>query len=156
MKTQSNFKRALQALLISGISVFAVVSAQAADPVRVTANNYVRAESDFQMRGYIEKLDNFGKFHHYREPYDVNNQVTVRGNRDALYSFGVFDLTSPLTITLPDTKGRYQSRQVINQDHSLAAVYSPKTVTLPEDIVGARYVFLKTFEHSWIRTMRKI
>ena len=58
-------------------------------PVKVTAHNYVRAESDFQMRGYIEKFNCFGKFVHVREPYDVNNQVTVRGQRDTLYSWGV-------------------------------------------------------------------
>ena len=68
-------------------------------PLQVTAFNYVRAESDIQMKGYIESLDIFGKFHHNRQPYDVDNQVTVRGNRDTLYSFGVFDLRSPVTIT---------------------------------------------------------
>jgi hypothetical protein len=51
------------------------------------------------MKGCIESLNNFGKFHHDRKPYDVDNQVTIRGNRDTLYSFGVFDLRSPLTIS---------------------------------------------------------
>ena len=83
--------------------------ALAGNSFEVTANNYVRAETDFQMRGYIEKLDCFGKLVHSRKPYDVNNQVTVRANRDTLYSFGVFDLRSPVTVTLPDTGGRYQS-----------------------------------------------
>ena len=142
MKSQATLPRTLQALLIAGACIFALARAQAADPVQVTANNYVRAESDFQMRGYIENFDSFGKFHHSRKPYDVNNQVTVRGNRDTLYSFGVFDLTSPLTITLPDTKGRYQSLMVVNQDHSLAAAYSPTTVTLTEDKVGTRFALL--------------
>ena len=142
MNTQSKLRRTLQALFITGISIFAFAPAFAEDPVQVTAVNYVRAESDFQMKGYIEKLDCFGKFTHIRKPYDVENQVTVRGNRDTLYSFGVFDLTSPLSITLPDPEGRYQSLMVVNQDHSLAAAYSPKTVTLTEDNVGTRYVFL--------------
>jgi len=53
----------------------------------VTIGNYVRAESDFQFRGYIAKLDCFGRLVHYRAPYDVHNQVTVSGNRDTLYSF---------------------------------------------------------------------
>jgi hypothetical protein len=34
------------------------------------------------MKGYIESYNNFGKFEHFRKPYDVDNQVTVRGNRD--------------------------------------------------------------------------
>ncbi|MCP4404460.1 MAG: DUF1214 domain-containing protein [bacterium] len=94
------------------------------------------------MKGYIEKLDCFGKFSHARQPYDVDNQVTVRGNRDTLYSFGVFDLRSPLTITLPDTKGRYQSLMIVSQDHSIWGLYGPKTGTLTEENVGTRYVFL--------------
>jgi hypothetical protein len=142
MKTQSIFQRILQAFFIAGISIFALSPAHAAIAVKVTADNYVRAESDFQMKGYVETFKCFGKFYHSRKPYDVENQVTVRGNRDTLYSFGVFDLTSPLTITLPDTNGRYQSLMVVNQDHSIAAAYGPKTVTLTQDKVGTRYVIL--------------
>ena len=120
MKTQSILQRTLQALFITGISIVALAPAMAQEPVRVTADNYVRAESDFQMKGYIENFNCFGKFAHSRKPYDVDNQVTVRGNRDTLYSFGVFDLTSPLTVTLPDTKGRYQSLMIVSQDHSIS------------------------------------
>jgi hypothetical protein len=94
---------------MTGISVFALTPAFAADLVEVTAGNYVRAETDFQMKGYIEKFDCFGKLVHVREPYDVNDQVTVRANMDTLYSWAVFDLSTPLTITLPEPKGRYQS-----------------------------------------------
>ena len=115
------------------------------DPIQgaeVTANNYVRAESDFQMKGYIEIFNCFGMFHHSRKPYDVNNQVTIRGNRDTLYSFAVFDLTSPVSITLPDTKGRYQSLMVVSQDHSISVDYSPEQITLTKEHAGTRYVFL--------------
>ena len=134
--------------MIIAIKMFTILmlgmteSALAQDSLKVTASNYVRAESDFQMKGYIKSFNCFGKFHHSRKPYDVDKQVTVRGNRDTLYSFGVFDLASPLTITLPDTKGRYQSLMVVNQDHSIAAAYGPKTVTLTQDKVGTRYVIL--------------
>jgi hypothetical protein len=105
--------------------------------VKVTAHNYVRAESDFQMKGYIKSYNNFGKFEHFRKPWDVDNQITVRGNRDTLYSFGVWDLKSPVTITLPETGGRY-----VNQDHSIWSFYGPRTGTLTEEKVGTRYVFL--------------
>ena len=110
--------------------------------VKVTARNYVRAESDFQMRGYIEKLNCFGKFAISRKPYDVDNQVTVRGNRDTLYSFGVWDLTSPVTVTLPDPEGRYQSLMIVSQDHSIWGFYGPRTGTLTEEKVGTRYALL--------------
>ena len=80
--------------------------------------------------------------------------MTVRGNRDTLYSFGVLDLRSPVTVTLPDTKGRYQSLMIVSQDHSIWGLYGPKTGTLTEEKVGTRYVFLP-FEPLRIRTMRK-
>jgi hypothetical protein len=142
MKTQSTLQRTLQSLFITWLAVFAFAPAHAADAPKVTADNYVRAESDFQMKGYIENLNCFGKFTHSRKPYDVNNQVTVRGNRDTLYSFGVFDLRSPLTITLPDPEGRYQSLMIVSQDHSIWGLYGPKKGTLTEDKVGTRYVLL--------------
>jgi len=142
MTRQSMLQRTLQALLITGISIFGLAPAHAEDAVKVTAGNYVRAESDFQMKGYIASLNCFGKFVHYREPYDVDNQVTVSGNRDTLYSIGVFDLRSPVTVTLPETEGRYQSIMIVSQDHSIWGLYGPKTGTLTEEKVGTRYVLL--------------
>ena len=53
MKKQSKLYRALQFLLITGISIFALAPAHAADSPEVTGFNYVRAESDIQMKGYI-------------------------------------------------------------------------------------------------------
>ena len=142
MNTQSKLRRTLQALFITGISIFAFAPAFAEDPVQVTAGNYVRAETDFQMKDYVDKYGCFAKFHHSRDPYDVHNQVTIRANRDTLYSFGVFDLRSPLTITLPETGGRYQSLMIVNQDHSIWSFYGPRTGILTEEKAGTRYVFL--------------
>ena len=68
--------------------------------------------------------------------------MTVSGNRDTLYSVGVFDLRSPVTVTLPETEGRYQSIMIVSQDHSIWGLYGPKTGTLTEEKVGTRYVFL--------------
>ena len=134
--------RVLPALLMAGTAICVVAPAHAADAPTVTAFNYVRAESDIQMKGYIESFDILGKFHHNRQPYDVNNQITIRGNRDTLYSFGVFDLRSPVTITLPETEGRYQSLMIVNQDHSIWSFYGPRTGTLTEEKAGTRYVLL--------------
>jgi hypothetical protein len=142
MKTTLKLQRALTAVLISALSIFALAPAQAADAPEVTAANYVRAETDVQMKGYIATYNNFGKFEHFRQPYDVNNQVTVRTNMDTLYSFGVWDLRSPVTITLPETGGRYQSLMIVSQDHSIWSFYGPRTGTLTEEKVGSRYVFL--------------
>jgi len=143
VKKKLVLQRTLQALFVAGLLIPALARAYAADAPKVTAFNYVRAESDMQMRGYIENYDCFGKFAHSRKPYDVSKQVTIRGNRDTIYSFGVFDLrSSPLTITLPETKGRYQSLMVVNQDHSIWSFYGPRTGTLTEEKAGTRYVLL--------------
>jgi len=142
MKNKSVLQRSLQGLAIAGLSIFAMATAYAADALKVTPFNYVRAETDFQMKSYIDKFNCFQKFVHVREPYDVNGQVTVRGQRDTLYSWGVFDLNSALTISLPETKGRYQSLMIVNQNHSIKSVYSPTQVTLTKDSVGTRYATL--------------
>ncbi|MFT5138771.1 MAG: hypothetical protein ACI9H8_000708 [Lysobacterales bacterium] len=142
MNTTSRIYQALRGLFIAAISFVALAPAHAQDDVQVTAHNYVRAESDLQMTGYIEVQDNFGKFKHNREPWGVESRVTVRPNRDTLYSIGVFDLSSPLTIRLPDPKGRYQSLMAISQDHSIGSIYGPSEVTLTEERVGTQYVML--------------
>jgi hypothetical protein len=113
----------------------------AAEPVNVL--NYVRAESDMQFKGYAAKAGGVGKLLSFREVYSVENQVTIRGNRDTLYSFGVYDLTSPITIIKPDSPDRFQSLLVIDQD-----MYNPVLkngggeVTLTIGDVGTRYVMV--------------
>ena len=108
MNKQMKQIRSTCALLIASALYLTPVALSAEDSVKVTADTYVRAETDYQFKTYVDKLGSFGKFFHNRKPYDVNNQTTVRANRDTLYSFGVFDLNSPVTITLPEPKGRYQ------------------------------------------------
>ena len=117
MKTNQSLAVVVAGLIMAGMLIGQASWAE--DVVKVTADNYVRAETDYQVKTYVEGLGCFGKFIHSRKPYDVDNQVTVRANRDTLYSFGVFDLTSPVTIMLPDPKGRYQSLMLISQDHSI-------------------------------------
>jgi len=77
--------------------------------------------------------------------YDVTKQLTIRLNTDTLYSFGVFDLTAPLELSIPRTD-RYVSAMIVNQDHSLFALYQGEH-ELTKESVGTRYVFiiLRTF-----------
>jgi len=118
---------------------------QAQTSNQVTTQNFVRAETDMQMQGYVDNFDCFGKLHHNREMYDVTKQLTIRANTDTLYSFGVYDLSEPLTLHMPKAD-RYQSAMIVSQDHSLYAAYSGDA-TLTEKEVGSRYVFiiLRTF-----------
>ncbi|MEJ2086279.1 MAG: DUF1214 domain-containing protein [Acidobacteriota bacterium] len=130
--------------LLTALSVaFLAVNSVFAGDVKVNLAHYVRAESDMQLKGYAEKAGGVGKLLNMREPYSVENQTTIRGNRDTLYSMGVFDLISPVTITKPASPDRFQSMLVVDQDQ-----YNPvlKTgageVTLTLDNVGTRYVLV--------------
>lgn len=109
----------------------------------VTTDNFARAESDNYFAGFV-KQGGFGKLKHNRELADVNNQTVVRMNRDTLYSFGVFDLDAgPVTVNLPDAKGRFMSLLLINEDHYNPGTYydaGPHEITREQ--VGTRYVTL--------------
>lgn len=125
------------------ITLLLAVDSLFAGEKKVNLSNYVRAESDMQMKAYAKKAGGVGKLVHFREPYSVVDQVTIRGNRDTLYSMGVFDLIEPLTIIRPDSSNRFQSMLVIDQD-----MYNPVLrngggqTTLTLDNVGTRYVLV--------------
>ena len=108
----------------------------------VDAYNFTRAETDMQMKGYSSKPFTFGQFTHGRKAYDVNHQVTLSGNRDTIYSFGVFDLSkSDLTIAMPDSKGKYMTLMPISQDHDVyRGLNAPGTYTFKQSEVGTRYM----------------
>ena len=64
-------------------------------------------------------------------------------NREIIDSVGVFDLTEPLTITKPDTGDRFQSMQVVNQDHyNQFIAYDPGDYELTQEDIGTRYVIV--------------
>lgn len=116
----------------------------------VTIYNFIRAESDKYFNAYVEQ-GGFGKFHHIRNPTPIDKQDVIRMNRDTLYSMGIFDLTTPVTIDKPDTDKRFQSMQVISQDHyTIMVAYKPGKYTLTRDKIGTRYVavMFRTFVDS--------
>lgn len=114
-----------------------------ADGMPVNVQNFVRAESDMQFKGYAEKAGGVGTLLHLREPYSVENQTTIRGNRDTLYSVGVFDLNEPVTIVKPESPNRFQSLLVIDQDHFNPVLkHGAGEVTLTREEVGTRYVMV--------------
>ena len=132
----------LFSLLVTVIVIVPGFPVLAADAPQVTIQNYVRAETDLQMRNYVENMDAFGKFAHVREAYDVTSKDTIRPNQDTINSWAVFDVTSPLTIGLPDPGDRYQSLMIVNQDHSIWTEYGPQQLVLDEETVGSRYALL--------------
>ena len=139
MRIQTTF---VVTALIIALAIVPSFSVLADDAPEVTIKNYVRAETDLQMRNYVEGMDAFGKFAHVREAYDVTSTDTIHPNRDTLYSWWVFDVTSPLTIGLPDPGDRFQSLMIVNQDHSIWTEHGPQQVVLDEETVGSRYALL--------------
>lgn len=136
MSTRPTASLAAAVALVLSFSTLADASPE------VTIHNYVRAETDVQMRTYVDELDCFGRFSHVRDAYDPTSRATIRPNRDTIYSWGVFDLTSPLTVHLPDPGDRYQSLMIVTQDHSIWVEHGPHDVMLTEDDAGTRYVLL--------------
>lgn len=110
-------------------------------PQPVSPDNFARAESDLYFSGIVND-GGVGGFLHHRELSSIDHQVVIRQNRDTLYSAAVFDLDAgPVTVTLPDSAGRFMSLQVINEDHYTTQVaYAPATVDLTREAVGTRYV----------------
>jgi hypothetical protein len=112
-----------------------------AQTVTVTADSFVRAETDMYFGAVVEE-GGFGKFSHHREPIPIDQQHVIRVNRDTLYSAAVFDLDAgPVTITLPDAGTRFMSMQVIDEDHYVPSVtYDSGEHTLTREKIGTRYV----------------
>ncbi len=109
----------------------------------VTWKNWVRAESDKYFKSYVD-VGAFGKFLNLRLPTPIDKQNVVRMNRDTIYSIGIFDLTTPVTITKPDTGDRFQSLMVVSQDEyvPIPVVYKAGKYTLTQEKIGSRYVFV--------------
>jgi hypothetical protein len=135
--------RALACPFVWLVALAGVCSAQtpATPALAVTVENFVRAESDVYTANLAKESGGLGKFNHRREPARIDNQTVIRLNRDTLYSSAAFDLDAgPVTISLPDTGKRFQSMQVISQDHYATTVYGAGPHVIDKAKVGTRYV----------------
>ena len=123
----------------------------ATDTKPVTWDNFLRAESDKYFKSYVD-LGGFGRLFHIRKPTPIDQQSVIRMNRDTIYSMAVFDLTTQVTITKPDTGDRFQSLMVINQDEyvPIPVGYEAGKYTLTREKIGTRYVFagFRTFANA--------
>lgn len=118
-------------------------SQSATGAITVTEDNFVRAETHLYF-GNAMKQGGAGKFHHIRDVMPIDHQTVIRANRDTLYSSGVFDLDAgPVTVTLPETGGRFLSMIVIDEEeYAVETVYAPGRFTYAKEKVGTRYVML--------------
>lgn len=114
-----------------------------ADPVTVTIDNFVRAESDRMMSNLMAAAGGVNQWHHNREPTPLDQQTVVRMNRDTLYSFAVVDLAEGADLAIPDGGDRYVSLMVVNQDHYINRVFhTAGEHRLTTDDFDTRYILL--------------
>ncbi|MCA9880435.1 MAG: DUF1254 domain-containing protein [Thermomicrobiales bacterium] len=114
----------------------------------VTADNFIRAESDTYLTTAVSNSNGLAVFYHYRDPMPIDNQTVVRANRDTLYSSAVVDLDAgPVTVTLPDPGKRFMSIMFINEDHYATTAYAPGSFTIGKEEAGTRYLLaaVRTF-----------
>jgi len=110
----------------------------------ITIQNLVRAESDTMFRLTMKERNiGIGEVFHEREVTSADKpQTVIRPNQDTLYSGAIVDLSTPVTVTLPEGDGRFQSVLVISQDHYNFAYARPGAYKLTEEEVGTRFAML--------------
>ena len=116
---------------------------------RVNEDNYALAETQVIFADYVKKIakntcsDGVGVFWHMKGAMDPNDRTILRPNFDTLYSALVLDLSRPATISMPGTKGRYQSALVISEEHYMPmTITSPGAFTLTKENVGTQYALV--------------
>ena len=118
--------------------------------VPVDMFNIVRAET---AKYFAEEtiLSGGNKMRHERTGIDLKNQTVIRSNFDLIYSYGVYDVSGGLTISVPKYD-LYQIVHVFDENHiTLAVVYPGDTVKLNKDDVTFGdhiYLFMRTQRRS--------
>lgn len=108
----------------------------------VNVDNFARAETHrmfaaLQTRGAINELV------HVRAPESLDEQPVIRQNRDTLYSSAIVDISSGAVLTLPDSRGRYMSVMVVNEDHYINRIlHEPGTHELTVADYDTDYVLI--------------
>ncbi|QRV15901.1 DUF1214 domain-containing protein [Haloterrigena salifodinae] len=117
------------------------------EPLPVSWENYPRANCHVAFQSTVS-LGGFGQFYHRRNITPIDEQLVVGENRDVLASLGVFDLTEPVTITLPDSGDRYMSMNVQDGDQYVKKFATdPGGYTITRELVDTQYagVLVRTF-----------
>jgi hypothetical protein len=111
--------------------------------VKVTVENFVRAETNRMLVGLMTASGGINQVKHNRVPTPLDQQTVVRMNRDTLYSFAVVDLADGAVVTMPESGERYASLMVVNQDHYInAIIHEPGDHALSIADQGTRYVLI--------------
>lgn len=93
------------------------------EPVIVTVDNYVKAETARQFDHYLEFSGGVNQWFHMRQSAGVDERGTPRFNRDTLFSLAVVDISQGATLTMPDAGTRYLSTMIVNEDMYINKVF---------------------------------
>lgn len=117
--------------------------------VPVDMFNIVRAET---AKYFAEEtiLSGGNKMRHERTGIDLKNQTVIRSNFDMIYSYGVYDASQGIEITVPEYD-LYQIVHVFDENHiTLEVVYPGETVRInSEDLTYGDHLYL------FMRTQRR-
>jgi hypothetical protein len=111
-------------LLVAVFLVFTAGSLQAQGvSTQVNVLNYVQAKTALHFNRVVKRSGSVNSWGHVRQPIPLDQQRVRRINRDTLYSSAVIDISQGASFTMPDSKGRYMSAAVVNQDHYINKIF---------------------------------
>lgn len=117
--------------------------------VPVDMFNLVRAET---AKYFAEEtlISGGNSMRHERNGIDLKNQTVIRSNFDLIYSYGVYDVSGGLEVTVPEYD-LYHIVHIFDENHvTLAVVYPGQTVKLSaNDVTYGEHVYL------FMRTQRR-
>ena len=115
----------------------------------VDQQNYSLAETQVIFADYVRKIakgtcsGGVGQLMPLRNTPDPTDRTILRINFDTIYSFLILDLTTPATITLPEANGRYQSAEVLDEEHYIPFIFQkPGRYVLTQENVGGQYAIV--------------
>lgn len=128
---------------------------------KVDMDNVVRAETAKYLAAET-MISGPNKFRHERNGIDLKNQTIIRSNFDAIYSYGVFDVSDGLKITVP-SYDLYQIVQVLDENSvTIGVVYPGETKSFKmDDLSYGSHVYLfmrtqpRTYDEKGMEEMRK-
>ena len=115
----------------------------------VNEENYSLAETQIIFADYVKKIaaatcgGGVGQLMHLRDTADPTDRTILRINFDTIYSFLILDLSTPATIVMPETNGRYQSAEVLDEEHYIPFIFQePGRYELTQENVGGQYAIV--------------
>ncbi len=115
----------------------------------VTDENYGLAETQGIMQSYVKKIaaatnsGGVGVWMHNKKAANPEDRDIMRKNYDTMYSWIVLDLSTPATLIMNDTGGRYQTMWVISEEHyNPFAFIIPGEYLLTKENVGTDYAIV--------------